>query len=347
MMKKFLINIFIFSTPFIIAFGITKQYYTQSGGDLNRIGKIPFKINYRDIFKKELAHPIKYTILNSFENKKYTADILIIGDSFSANTNYGYQNYLSETFSIINIKLLNQQNPFATLEKLIQSPTINQLDISYILLEIAERFFTKNINAPTHIKNIDLNKKPNKKIQPPIQKYEFKLTNIIKFPILSTLYKFNNKAWISPAIKLHLSKPCFSSRKTDLIILKEDISSIKNNTPSRVQAANKRLNILAKILAKKHIKLVVLPATDKYDAYSPFILNNPYPSNPFFNKLKLLQTDYILINSKHHLQQAINQNQLDVYWADDTHWSPKGSKIIANAIKIKLKKKDNRNKNTL
>ena len=38
--------------------------------------------------------------------------------------------------------------------------------------------------------------------------------------------------------------------------------------------------------------------------------------------MKEMQKNYIYINSKEVLLKAIRNGVLDVYYADDTHWSP-------------------------
>ena len=58
-MKNFIHSLLLFLTfPFIffvIAYLFTEQFYTISGGDLNKLGKIPFEPDYRDFQKSEIA----------------------------------------------------------------------------------------------------------------------------------------------------------------------------------------------------------------------------------------------------------------------------------------------------
>lgn len=92
------------------------------------------------------------------------------------------------------------------------------------------------------------------------------------------------------------------------------------------------MNLLSKRLKEREIRLIVLPAPDKYDLYSDFIENNPFPKNKFFDYLRQLEKEYIFIDSKALLLEHINTGMQDVYFADDTHWSPIASKIIAKKI---------------
>lgn len=54
---------------------------------------------------------------------------------------------------------------------------------------------------------------------------------------------------------------------------------------------------------------------------------------------------YIYIDAKKVLLEKINQGVLDVYYADDTHWSPIGAEIIANEIVRKIKEFEEKQQN--
>jgi hypothetical protein len=82
----------------------------------------------------------------------------------------------------------------------------------------------------------------------------------------------------------------------------------------------------------KGVKLIVLPSPDKFDLYYDYIINkDEYPKPLFFEQIKIINKDYIYLNSKEILSEAIN-NKKDIYFYDDTHWSPWASQIIANEI---------------
>ena len=52
----------------------------------------------------------------------------------------------------------------------------------------------------------------------------------------------------------------------------------------------------------------------------------------FFNLIRDLKKEYIYIDSKIVLKKHIDNEIQDVYFVDDSHWSPIGAKIIANSI---------------
>mgnify|MGYP001203238587 CR=1 FL=1 len=332
-MKKFLQSLFIFCLPAIIAFVITLAVYEPSGNDISRLGKISFKKTYRNDLMSTIPSHSYFNEITSFPSqKKIETTVFTIGDSFSKQRLYGYQNYMAKMndISVIDFHLQLEQNPFTTLEKIVESHYIDQLNVRFICLEIVERHFVKNIIQSSktqlniHLENLRTPKNPT-----PKQKL---LTDILKFPLFSLLYFFDDNAFVSPVYKFELTQPLFSTKPTQLFVYKNDISSIRQNTDENIKAANKRLNHLAKKLKTKGIQLIVLPAPDKYDVYEPFIKNNTLGKNLFFDFLMNQERDYIVINSKKHLQKAVQKKEMDIYWADDTHWSPKGSQIIAAAV---------------
>lgn len=95
---------------------------------------------------------------------------------------------------------------------------------------------------------------------------------------------------------------------------------------------NNELNNLSMLLSQKGITLIVLPSPDKYGVYYEFIQNKAnYPRPLFFDQMDGMEKDYIYINSKKILTNAVN-NKRDIYFFDDTHWSPWGSKLIAREL---------------
>ncbi|WP_278020214.1 hypothetical protein [Flavobacterium ginsengisoli] len=75
-----------------------------------------------------------------------------------------------------------------------------------------------------------------------------------------------------------------------------------------------------------------MPAPDKYDLYYDYILDKTnFPKPLFFQYLGFLKKDYIYIDSKRKLLDQLEVKK-DMYFYDDTHWSPVASKIIANEI---------------
>ena len=130
-------------------------------------------------------------------------------------------------------------------------------------------------------------------------------------------------------------------REHSLIFYHEDLLYLQR--PVNVEMVNANLNHLAAILREKGIRLVFLPAPDKFDVYYPQLpeeWNAQWPENPFFDEMLAAQKDYIFIDSKKLLRAAVANGEQDVYWSDDTHWSWKAHQILSAEIMRQLEAGD-------
>ena len=93
---------------------------------------------------------------------------------------------------------------------------------------------------------------------------------------------------------------------------------------------------MAQKLKEKNIQLIFMPAVNKYDLYSSFIVNNKYPMDQFFDRIRTLQKDYIFIDTKDILLKQLDKGEKDIYYIDDTHWSYKSSDVVTDDIISKL-----------
>lgn len=90
----------------------------------------------------------------------------------------------------------------------------------------------------------------------------------------------------------------FSVNENNLLFLFKDLYFLKeNNDLVVVQKLNDVLNDLSNKLKSKKVKLIVLPAPDKYDLYYDYIADKTkFPKAIIFNHLSALKkTTYILI----------------------------------------------------
>jgi hypothetical protein len=144
--------------------------------------------------------------------------------------------------------------------------------------------------------------------------------------------KFSYKC---PFSTVELSKPLFShpTFHSSLVFLDSkndsDLSFINYNDSLYTKAIDNiiRLHTLAK---QQNINLIYLIAADKYDVYSEYIKNNPFPVNLTLDKFKIDENWFI--NSKAIFQRHLQQGMKDIYYVNDTHWSPIGAQIIGEYI---------------
>ena len=65
--------------------------------------------------------------------------------------------------------------------------------------------------------------------------------------------------------------------------------------------AIKNLNKLHYLALERGVNLIYLISADKYDVYSEYVIDNPFPSNPTLEYFNNIDTTW-LINSKRILQ---------------------------------------------
>lgn len=76
-----------------------------------------------------------------------------------------------------------------------------------------------------------------------------------------------------------------------------------------------------------------MPSPDKYDLYYDYITDKHNFTKPvFFDNFEKLNKEYIYINSKEILTKELDRKK-DIYYFDDTHWSPIAAQLMAQEIK--------------
>lgn len=340
-MKRFLYTILAFTSPFILLIGITELCYTTNGGDLNRLGKISIDKNYRNKFQKSFKQQKYFTDFSTINLKeKNSYNFLSIGDSFSQKGGFGYQNYIiNDSSSLLNFDTkahtTPSYNPIDLAFKLVNGDLFNNLHIDYLILQSVERSIIArsenlNYNASITIEELEASRKTLGKNNNSIRQTNF--VDYLKFPFYNILYNFSDNAFCSPVFQKNIRKEVFSSNNK-LLFYKEDITALdKNNNIELVNNLNHKLNILSNKLKEKGITLLVLPSPDKYDLYYEYITNNTHPKPLFYDYMRNLKKEYIYIDSKKTLKKHIVNGVKDVYFVDDTHWSPIGARIIGDLI---------------
>lgn len=336
-MRMFLIKILIFLSPFILLLLIFQTYHI-SGGDLNRIGKVSVDADYRGIFDDIILDKKHYTELSDIDIFQISSfDVITIGDSFSHKGNIGYQNYLAKYSGkkILNItKEGSYKNPIQQLYNLINSGFIEKTTPKYIILQSVERHMVnrgKDVDREGSIDFKELSSYFNNLENTEVSSNSLQvIKDIFNYTYFSILYKLNNKA--KKVYYVETDKELFSEKFRRLIFYHDDINHIKYITKDSVENLNNVLNNLEERLRVLGVELIVLPAPDKYDLYQDFIINNKNPRNDFFNIFNKLEKDYLYIDSKTILLDKVKSGIKDIYYTDDTHWSPIAADIIAKEL---------------
>lgn len=343
-MKKFIYSFSLFFAPLLILILVTEINFVNPL-DLARVGFISVDGTYRSKFKDEYRKEINFSNVSGINDiTKY--DILTIGDSFSDQENVGYQNYLADIDSnrVLHYDLVKGfANPINILYGIINNSFLDTFSVNYIILEIVER------NLLLHTKDIDydykLSHKDQRKGSNTNEKVgKFPPIKYIKFPLFSLLYNFDDNAYFSKVYKLKTDTLLFSNNSGDLLFYYNDLLRVENNNKAfLVSKFNDEMNKLAKVLNKKGIELIFLPAPDKYDIYYNYISEKEaYPKPRFFEIIDDEPKDYLFVNTKALLTSFIPTKK-DIYYYDDTHWTPIAAKIIAEHIANRIIKRHKQN----
>ncbi|WP_321311727.1 hypothetical protein [Halarcobacter sp.] len=317
-------------------------------GDLGRMSLYPDSAFPRQAYpsKNSITLPKQHFDFNYWFNngKKEKIDMLTIGDSFSNAATQGknpfYQDYIASynNFNILNITLLPRTlNYIESVMLLLNSGVLDEINPKYILIESVERFSIDRFAIDTNFKingeKEILISELIKQRSPYLGKDEdIKFINDKNFTALKNnlLYNFVERPFGSKCYKTELVDDFFTSKdKNSLLYYKGDIDSLYKATEDNIKKLNSNFNKLGKILEKKGIKLIFMPAVDKYTLYSKFIIDKKHPDSVFFESLRKLDKNYIFIDTKKILLNTLINNRVkDLYYPDDTHWSFKAPEII-------------------
>lgn len=345
-MKKLLIKTSILVIPIFLIYILKENFYSKEKGDLFRMGYIfdTKEYNSIDIFRSYYKKKIYKDVSEINLNQVNSFDIISIGDSYSEQVEVGYQNYtmLGSNKKVLNIDRKLYDSPIQVLNNLLNGDFFKTNKTKYVILQNAEREFVKrSLEVPKNMSfTIDSIKK--KQVKNNIKKEEKKAEKkpndffskeMVRFVMYNFNYMLDDNAFVSQTYKVNTTKNLFSVSENNLLFYNDDIIALKlNNDKKRIQNLNDELNFLADRLSKLDIKLIVLPAPDKYDLYYDYIVNKEKYEKPILlDYLFTLKKKYIYLNSKKVFSEAIKKEK-DVYFYDDTHWSPKASKLIASEI---------------
>lgn len=340
-MKRFILKTLWFVLPYTSLFLLMIKFYSIDKGDLLRIGYIiDLFPSYRQHFKDEFETPIRYTAISEKSDQK-KFEILAIGDSFSEQSSFGYKNLLAQNTDLLYIDrfLSIADNPIQTLYALINGDFFDEYKVNYVILQSAERAFTVRVNDIDKNRIINIHdifdQIENHNGSPKLPRYNFFSNQVFMF--LYNSFQYFTKAdycFESLVCKTQMNRSdLFSINTNSLLFYIGDLHDLNaNNDLQKVKQLNRFLNKLSELLQKKQIKLIVLPAPDKYSIYYKYIVSKDKYEKPlFFQHLEKEIKDYIYIESDKILKNAI-ENDNDIYFFDDSHWSPKAAKIVSSEI---------------
>ena len=315
-MKKFLLDIISpLSTPVllvVVAFIFHLCLVKDITGDLGKLGQIVFSYDYhlQDKFQTNGVDRIAWCDTKDMGN----LSILFLGDSFTKGLLY--PDYLSKILHQKAAKYFvdNIETPEETFIALcnagVEMPKV-------VVLESGEREF------PFRLQGLDFSLNTN--LIPSVHKpAAAKQTDFLTF------YKnriINNHSVLHVSLRDDLFT-CPRKEK-ELYFYHDDL---KFPEEEQIQTAITKLDLLFQLANKKDIQLFYVIAADKYDVYQDFAIDNPYPKKTVLESFSRFESNPFFVNTRPLLYEKAKKGVTDLYYADDTHWSPVGAKIVAEEI---------------
>ncbi|HLV40998.1 MAG TPA: hypothetical protein VKY37_01870 [Brumimicrobium sp.] len=355
MQKKFIIKTLFFIVPMTLMFFGTWLFYPKDKGDLLRIGHLPdVFLKYPETLMKNNQNEteIYYTLLSS-EPKKEKWKILVLGDSFTNGGKNGFQNILAKNHDVLMMdRYLVDWNPIETLVALTKGKFFEHYTFDYVILENVEREIAlrtngMNLDRIVNIENIhqwileeNLDKASNISRQlkidaPPF----FDQTPFTFFSNSSRFFRMNDIYLKDGVFKIGLNNSSnFSTDTKFMLCYKDDIQTLEeNNKMETAESHHHLMNEIQEKLNEHNIQLISLIAPNKYTYYYDQIddKNNYEAPKLLKNLTHISDKEYIYIDSYKVFKSS--EIQTDIYFYDDSHWSPIGHRIIGEHLKKVIK----------
>lgn len=343
-MKKFILRVTLFLSPVLLAFTATELLFSTDKGDLLKIGYIADLVDYdrKSIFQKEFSRKKFFTNFSELDfSKRQKFKTMVIGDSFSEQGNFGFTNYLAESNAgpLLYLDRNLHDNPLQALVGILNGDLLDSIHIDFIVVQSVERLIGArteiNQNTTITIDSLTKLKESLKSFVPKSSNTVDKLFSdrILKFVTLNVGFNFDDNAFYSETYIVKTKDRLFSVDRNNLLFFFDDIRTIEENPTLEIaENLNSQLNAVSAKLLEKGIKLIVLISPDKFRIYYDEIIEKEkYPKPQFFEIFNGLPKNYEFVKSDVLLKQAIKTKK-DIYFYDDTHWSPFAAKLIAEEL---------------
>lgn len=336
-MKKFIYKFVIFFIPILILHLFVYIYYSPDKGDIFRVGYvINLFPDYRDAFLKDDKKELKViSIRNVDSNREY--DLLTIGDSFSDQGTMGYQNFLAlnNGIKIVHLDRHLQTNQFQALIGLLNSGFFENYKFKSVLLQFIEAGsigVVRNLDWDFTFPEVESLDSLKSDFDQFTTKFKFPSDRVVKFPYYNLKRVLFPELDCNKVYSLPLKENVFSVRDPTLYFHSSNPKFINNSSEQEIVELNIFLNLLAEKLRERGVELIVMPVPDKLDFYFDKLeYSGQFEKTKFFEIIKPLKKKYLYVDSLEILETKGN-NKKDIYYYDDTHWSPVGVEILGKSI---------------
>ena len=144
---------------------------------------------------------------------------------------------------------------------------------------------------------------------------------------------YNSGLMTPPIIKKQLNRDFFTSdHPSTLYFYVDDIKTIYISRSHYPTIKSTYQSLLDKA-EEKGLTMILLVAVDKYDLYQHYIIDNPY-AEKLVNEaiMSILDNDTHIVLAKDVLQPLVDRGEKDVYLYNDTHWSYKAARVVADEV---------------
>jgi hypothetical protein len=306
-----------------------------AGGDLARMGYVSGS-KQRRVTTVDL--PLRHVEMKEYNGQQ--VDLLTIGDSFSngaaGGRNSYYQDYLASkrNLRVLNFEPYRGIDFITTVAIFNNNGLLDKLRPRYILIEASERAFAdfaKPLDFNRTLSSEQLKEYAVIDHHQPWPPLGIINNGNLKYLLYTMLYPFSDHAVIGGVYMRKLDRHMFTVNNGNVLLFLK----YKNiATPDNISMMNDNLNTLSDKLAARGIRLIFMPAVDKYNLYCDYLADNPYPKSTFFEVLRRLPRRYVMIDTKAILAEELKKGEKDVFYADDTHWSWKASQKIFETVRI-------------
>ena len=325
-MKRLIICFLLVISPFIFLVGYFALFVTPNNSrGLGRLGMIAFDDNYEVCVDGKAKDNIPFT-MDCLSSEPRDSMVLVIGDSFSREF-IPYNYYVAA----------QRKEPFYKHSDITQNPfqyAVSLLNIQKervpkkLIIETVERaMITRLLTVDYSMDTLPPSEKIDKKTKP---------SNIL----LRAQEYYKKRLNIDNPVKhAKLSKDLFSckGKESDLYFYQDDLAAWRNE--HLLDSAVQELNRFVSYLESYGVTPVIVIAADKYEIYRPFIINNPYDESDWLDQFIEKANCPSLVNSADTLRKMAANGVLDLYYSDDTHWSPVGAKAVADYLVPILERK--------
>lgn len=350
-MKKFLIKISYTVLPLWLLFVGSVFYVSlfvspRASGDLGALACIPFGYEYDELIAAQAPNDTLFMTVNSEEElQTLDVDVLSIGDSFSQQVSGSYQNYLALSgLSVANCSWMLFSSPLQYAYNLLEQGILDSTRVRVLVVETGERLFETEVykfspGRPNIPKSSGSSSQKGE---------EGKAKNANEWSLSRARDMLLHRLGMNSAVySAQLSRELFSSDEpSTLYFYHEDISNGMSLSPAVEGKAKAVQATLREKAAERGVRFMWVVATDKYDLYQDYIVDNTFRRKTVMEDIsRMLGDSRDLLLTKDVLLPLVESGEKDVYLFNDSHWSYKGTKAVAQELYERIEKDCSRPQN--